>query len=93
LLSDTDSRIIKAFGILNDTVKPGTTFYGIPFPGTYVLDTTGKVVAKYFEDDYRERTSASDILTQQYGTPAEGARSTTETKHLRIVATASHAED
>src|SRR5271168_2406417 len=62
LLSDPDSKIIRAFDILNETVPKDTPTYGIPYPGTYILDTQGRVAGKYFEDDFRERTSASDIL-------------------------------
>jgi hypothetical protein len=89
LLSDSGSHIIRAFGILNETVKPGTTFYGIPYPGTYIVDVHGKLVSKYFEDDYRERVSASDILVQEFGKQADSARGVTETKHLRLTTTAS----
>jgi peroxiredoxin len=34
LLSDPESKIIRAFDILNETVAPGTAFYGIPNRGT-----------------------------------------------------------
>ncbi len=67
LLSDPESKIIRAFDILNETVAPGTAFYGIPNPGTYVIDPQGRVVSKHFEDDYRERVSATDILIQDFG--------------------------
>jgi peroxiredoxin len=30
LLSDADSKIIRAYGILNETVRPGSPAYGIP---------------------------------------------------------------
>jgi hypothetical protein len=89
LLSDPESKIIRAFDILNETVAPGTAFYGIPNPGTYVIDPQGRVVSKYFEDDYRERVSATDILIQDFGNPAAEARKVAETKHLRIITTAS----
>ena len=46
LLSDSGSQTIRKFGILNETVMPGTTFYGIPYPGTYILDRQGKVGIK-----------------------------------------------
>ena len=55
LLSDADSKIIRAFYILNETAKPGTLTYGIPYPGVYIVDLQGKVVSKYFEDDYNDR--------------------------------------
>ena len=58
LLSDPESKIIRAFGILNETVKPGTPQFGIPYPGTFIVDAKGTVVSKYFEEDFRERVSA-----------------------------------
>lgn len=91
LLSDPDSKIIKSFGILNETVDKNSPFYGIPNPGTYVLDSKGTVVAKYFEDDYKERDTASAILVRQFGLPAAAAHSTTQTKQLSISTSASSA--
>ena len=90
LLSDPDSKIIRAFGILNESTKPGTLTYGIPYPGIYIVDVQGRVVSKYFEDDYRERQSTAGILARQFGVSASAAQSVTETKHLKITASASN---
>ncbi len=84
LLSDPDSRIIRAWGILNETVPAASPFYGIPYPGVFILDPSGVVVAKYFEDDYRERYTASEILMRQFGVAAGSAQMQSETKHLRL---------
>ena len=89
LLSDADSSIIRAFGILNESVKRGTPQYGIPYPGTYVLDTNGRVVAKYFEDDMRERMSAGAILAGRFGEPVTFARHSVEAKHAALTTAAS----
>jgi len=89
LLSDPESKIIRAFGILNETVTPGTAFYGIPYPGTYIVDPQGKVVAKYFEDNFRERTSATDILARDFGKVPEAAKGVRDAKHLRLTTAAS----
>ena len=89
LLSDPDSKIIRAFGILNESVKPGTAQYGIPYPGTYIVDPQGKVVSKYFEDDYRERVSISDILAGRYGERVDSANAGVEAKHVRLSTAAS----
>ena len=53
LLSDPDSKVIRAYGILNETVAKGTPQFGVPYPGTYVLDVNGVVTGKYFADDFR----------------------------------------
>jgi hypothetical protein len=89
LLSDPDSKIIRAFGILNETVKPGTPQFGIPNPGTYVVNAKGTVVAKYFVDTIRERVSASDVLVRQFGAVADAASGSVQTDHLRLAKAAS----
>jgi hypothetical protein len=90
LLSDPDSKIIRAFDILNETTKPGTPAHGIPYPGVYIVDVHGKVVSKYFEDDYKDRVSTADMLTRQFDAPIAAARRVSETKHLKITTAASN---
>lgn len=87
MLSDPDSKIIRAYGILNETAPKGP-FYGIPYPGTYILDPQGVVVEKYFEDDYTQRYTASAILAKQYGATVGAAHSTVQAKYLRLSASA-----
>ncbi len=83
LLSDTDFNVIRSYGILNETIQKNTPFYGIPHPGTYVLDERGVVVAKYFEEDFRVRDTAESILLRQFGVAAApGDR--VSAKHVQI---------
>ena len=89
LLSDKDSSVIKAFGILNDEVPPDHPFAGIPYPGTYIVDPNGRVVAKYFEADYSQRYMTSDILVREFGASAGLSQTETETKHLTVTSAAS----
>lgn len=63
LLSDLDSAVIRNYGILNDQVQPGDAFlYGIPYPGVYVTDSDGVVVAKFFHDSYKIRDSPELLI-------------------------------
>ena len=55
LLSDAGSAIIKRYGLLNETVDPKSRTYGIPDPGTLVVDRRGVVQSRFFEDAYQER--------------------------------------
>ena len=48
MLSDKGSATIKAYGLLNTTVAPGNPTYGIPFPGSFMLDRHGRVTARFF---------------------------------------------
>jgi len=84
LLSDADSRVIRAFGIFNETIPATSSAHGVPHPGIYVLDSAGKVTAKYFEDNYAERVTASDILVRQFGALPAPAAAPAETKRLRL---------
>lgn len=68
LLSDVDSAVIRQFGILNTQVQPGDVpIYGVPFPGSYVVDGDGVVVAKFFHDSYKKRESPDTLLDAAQG--------------------------
>jgi len=92
LLSDPDSKIIRRFGILNTQPRIGSTSYGIPYPGIYVLDAKGIVTAKYFEDNYKERDTAAVILMKQFGLQPEEPRVSIDAKHLQLVTSTSDHE-
>jgi hypothetical protein len=68
LLSDQDSEVIRAYGILNEQVRPGDALlHGIPYPGVYVTDEDGVVVAKFFEDSYKKRESPELLIDAALG--------------------------
>jgi hypothetical protein len=92
MLSDAGSKIIRDFGILNESVPKDNMVYGVPHPGTYILDANGIARAKYFEDDFRERYTAANILWRQFGAGSGPAQATAETPHLRISTIASDTE-
>ena len=60
LLSDEGSRTIDAWGLRNEDVSKRIA--GVPHPGTFLLDGDGIVRAKLFQEGYKKRHSASDIL-------------------------------
>ena len=86
LLSDADSAVIKAYGILNTVAAEGmgpnqddpdviadvkkyvavsgmfSESVGTPFPGTFMLDTNGRVESRYFEEFYRERNTTANVM-------------------------------
>ncbi len=68
MLSDLDSAVIREFGILNEQVSVSDgLLYGIPYPGVYVTDEDGRVVAKFFHDSYKKRDSAELYLDAALG--------------------------
>jgi hypothetical protein len=56
----------------------------------YIVDSNGKVVAKYFEEDYKDRVATADILARQFGAQPGEARTASEAAHLRITSAASN---
>jgi hypothetical protein len=88
LVSDGGSAIIKKYGLLNETVDPKSRTYGIPHPGTFVVDRKGVVRSRFFEDAYQERYTAAAILSTIAATVAGSPVSATTT-HLTMSASIS----
>lgn len=93
LLSDEGSAVIRRFGILNTIIDPrdprAQAFYGIPYPGVYVVNEQGVVTEKFFNRHYATRTSVGTILDTALGrvlarteSPAADAR----TNQVRVQA-------
>jgi len=85
MLSDPDSEIINAFGIRNTEHAEDSMGYGIPYPGTYIVDPNGIVVEKFFAPDYRERFTADTILLKTFGIGG-GTRIEAELPQFRLAA-------
>ena len=62
MLSDPQSDIIKAFGILNDSYEENSRFYGIPHPHVYIVNADGVVEHVLNEEGYKLRPSNEKIL-------------------------------
>ena len=90
LLSDNDSSVIRKYGIFNDTTEKGTRFYGVPWPGTFVLDARRTVTSRFFEERYQERNTAASIVSRQGG-PGAGPSMTAANQHISLNADVSDA--
>jgi Peroxiredoxin len=73
LLSDEGSHVMRRLGLLNERVQEDHAAYGIkpdprhtnlPYPGVFVLDEAGVIVAKRFHESYRERDTGAALLAQ-----------------------------
>ena len=91
LLSDPDSAIIRAFGVLNEEVPKDHDFFGIPHPVEFLLGPDRTVQEKFFEENYRDRFTAGRVLVRQLGSQSGAARSSTSTAHLKLTSWASDA--
>ena len=60
--------MIRRFGVLNDQMETRDAFlYGIPYPGAFVADENGIVVAKFFRDSYKKRDSPETLIDAALG--------------------------
>ena len=53
MLSDKGSAVIRRYGILNTNIPRTHTFYGIPFPGEYLVAPDGAWRTKFFCRTFR----------------------------------------
>lgn len=83
LLADPGSATIKRYGILNTTLDAANPLYGIPFPGTFIVDARGVVTSRYFESAYQERDTMSSILVR-LGSRLDVPATKVSTPHLEM---------
>ena len=83
LLADSDSKIIRDFGIFNHHVPTGHPWYGMCFPGTFIVDQDGVVRSKFFEQMHRQRFTAETILVKKFEAGG-GKRLKVKTGHLSL---------
>jgi len=68
LLADEKSEVIDEYGIRNFHVRPDEVpYYGIPFPGTYLVDEGGIVTEKFFYRNAAQRRSAERMVDSALG--------------------------
>ena len=97
VLSDPGSAVIRRYGILNREVEPDAQvrdvrMYGIPYPGTFVLDGEGRVVERFFEQRYQERITAASIALR-LGDPLGAASAAGTEMDSRLIGARAYASD
>lgn len=74
MLSDVDSEIIERYDVFNTIVQPDDVpFYGVPFPGFFLLDEDGVIVDKLFNRHFANRDGIEAILDSFAGRITPGA--------------------
>lgn len=61
LLSDPESKVIRKFGVFNESMKEGSKKFGIARPMTVIVGSDAKVVGKVVSEDY-VRHSTGDLV-------------------------------
>ena len=71
LLSDPASEVIHSFGILNTLIdEDDHPWYGIPYPGTYLIDSDGTITDKFFDSNLAVRAGPEQLLRALRGETA-----------------------
>ena len=71
-LSDPNSEVIRAFGILNTIIPEADhPWFGIPYPGTYVMDAAGLITHKFFENNLAVRVGPGQLVRAAQGLSVE----------------------
>lgn len=84
LISDPDSVLIRKLDILNRSVPQRHVFFGVPYPGQYLISEKGVVKAKFFEQNYRDRFTTGLVMVRQLGSDLGVRRTEIETDHLKV---------
>ena len=72
LLADVGSRVIRKFGILSTLIKPEEEeYFGIPNPGSYLVDEDGGITEKFFHREYQVRETSATVLRSGFRVPVD----------------------
>ena len=74
MFSDVDSEVIRRYDVLNTIVQPDDVpFFGVPFPGFFLLNEEGVIVDKLFNRHFAHRDGIEAILDSYAGRITPGA--------------------
>ena len=82
LLSDSGSKTITAWGLLNRAATGRAA--GVPHPGTFIIAPDRRVVERAFETAYEERSTATSVLARIGAPIAPIAPASVPAPHLGI---------
>ncbi len=84
LLADPDSKIIRAYQVLNQEAVG--QFKGMARPGFFFVDSKGVIREKFFEAKYRDRPSGNNVISKLFPELGEEVSSTVDAPHLQLAA-------
>jgi peroxiredoxin len=62
LLSDPKSEVIDRYGLRDPAYPPGNRAHGVPRPIIFVIDQSGVIKAKLFEETFQKRPPLGLII-------------------------------
>jgi len=82
MLADPDSKIIRAYGVLNQEATGMQK--GFARPGYFFIDPSGIIREKFFEPRYRERLTGNSIISKLFPELGQEVTGTVEAPHLQL---------
>jgi len=82
LLSDPDSKVIRAYHVLNSEAVG--QFKGMARPGYFFIDTKGVIKEKFFEAKYRERLTGNSLIAKLFPELGQEVTGNVDAPHLKI---------
>ena len=82
LLSDTDSRVIQSFNVLNAEATGKEK--GMAHPGFFYIDSSGVIREKYFEPKYTDRFTPNNVIGKLFPELTEEVSERIEAPHIRL---------
>src|SRR5262245_9447168 len=73
LLSDPRSEIIDRYRLRDPQYPPGNLAYGVPRPIIFILDKSGMIKAKLYEETYTKRPPATLVISTIDKVAAQGS--------------------
>ena len=80
-----DSAVIEAVKLYVSANGANERQRGIPFPGTFIVDRSGRVKARFFEDSYTVRNTVSNIRVRLNNLNTSVAATRVASKQLDVV--------
>jgi len=82
MLADSDSKTIRAYGVLNEE---GTGMQkGFARPGYFFIDPSGFIREKFFEAKYRERLTGNSLVSKLFPDLGQEVTESLEAPHLQL---------
>jgi len=82
MLGDPESKIIQAYGVLNQEATGMQK--GFARPGYFFIDPKGIIREKFFEAKYRERLTGNSIISKLFPELGQEVTETVEAPHLQL---------
>jgi len=82
LLGDPDSKVIEAYGVLNNEATGMQK--GFARPGYFFIDRNGIIREKFFDAKYRERLTGNSLIAKLFPELGQEVTETVEAPHLQL---------